>query len=226
MEATQTIGEGLTFEKVWASIQATRALIEENAQGFKKLQEENAQGFKELRESQKETEKQIKATEKQMKETEKQMKETDKRIGELGHRFGQMVEYMVVPNLVKQFRELGFAVTRAHQGTKVEDPEHDIFLEVDAFLENGGKVMIVEIKSKPNTRDIDDHVERMEKLRCHANLVGDRRAYLGAVAGAVFSTNVKTYALKNGFYVIEPSGDTFNITEPKGEYRPREWTSS
>jgi hypothetical protein len=29
--------------------------------------------------------------------------------------------------------------------------------------------------------------------------------------------------MKNGFYVIEPSGDTFSIIEPEGKYRPREW---
>jgi hypothetical protein len=37
------------------------------------------------------------------------------------------------------------------------------------------------------------------------------------------SESVKTYALKKGFYVIEPSGEDFYITEPKGEYSPREW---
>jgi len=29
--------------------------------------------------------------------------------------------------------------------------------------------------------------------------------------------------MKNGFYVIEPSGETFSITAPEGEYSPREW---
>jgi hypothetical protein len=46
---------------------------------------------------------------------------------------------------------------------------------------------------------------------------------MGAMAGVVFSESEKTYALKKGFYVIEPSGDTFNITEPKGIYHPHEW---
>jgi hypothetical protein len=62
------------------------------------------------------------------------------------------------------------------------DRKHDIVLEVDAFLENGEKVMIVEIKSKPSTRDIDEHLERMDKLRTYADLHEDRRKYLGAVA--------------------------------------------
>jgi membrane-associated HD superfamily phosphohydrolase len=51
----------------------------------------------------------------------------------------------------------------------------------------------------------------------------DKRKYLGAMAGVVFSETEKIYALKKGFYVIEPSGETFKITEPKGVYRPHAW---
>ncbi|MDR0707067.1 MAG: hypothetical protein LBF60_04210 [Treponema sp.] len=169
---------------------------------------ENAQGFKELRESQR--------------ETEKQMKATDKRFGELVNRFGDMVEYMVMPNLVAKFEELGFTFTKANR-TEIKDRKHGIFTEVDALLENGDKVMAVEIKTKPNIDDINDHIKRMEKLRTYADMHGDRRVYLGAVAGVVFNENEKTYTLKQGFYVVEPSGETFKITEPKDKYHPREW---
>jgi hypothetical protein len=150
------------------------------------------------------------------------MKITDKRLGELTNRFGDMVEYMVLPNLVTKFEELGFTFTKANR-TEIKDREHDIFTEVDALLENGDRVMAVEIKTKPNIDDIHDHIERMEKLRKYADLHNDKRIYLGAVAGVVFSGSEKTNALKKGFYVIEPSGETFKITEPKDKYHPHEW---
>jgi hypothetical protein len=129
---------------------------------------------------------------------------------------------MILPNLVAKFDELGFTFTKANR-TEITDREHAIFAEVDAFLENGDRVMVVEIKTKPNIDDINDHIARMEKLRTYADLHHDTRKYLGAMAGVVFSESEKTYALKKGFYVIEPSGDTFNITEPKGSYHPHEW---
>jgi hypothetical protein len=48
--------------------------------------------------------------------------------------------------------------------------------------------------------------------------MGKLRAYV------VFDEGVKTYALKNGFYVLEPSGETFTITQPRDRgYSPREW---
>jgi hypothetical protein len=65
-------------------------------------------------------------------------------------------------------------------------------LEVDVFLENGDKVMIVEIKATPTMKDVNEHIARMEKLR-------------------------------KGFFVIVPSGDTFDIIKPEGKNRIKEW---
>ncbi|MDR3173314.1 MAG: hypothetical protein LBU19_03600 [Treponema sp.] len=196
---TPSLGEGLSFEKVWASLM-------------------------ELRESQKETARQIKETDKRVKETSRQMKETDKRVGEITNRFGEIVEHMIIPNLTAKFRELGFVFFKTSRDVKITDEEDRVIAELDAFLENGGKVMIVEIKTKPNTDDINDHVERMKKLRVYADAQHDKRKYLGAVAGLIFDKGVKTYALKNGFYVLEPAGETFTITEPRAQgYSPQEW---
>jgi small-conductance mechanosensitive channel len=232
MATTQGIGEGLTFEKVWAAIQATHEEIQETSRIAKettqqvkeiaKRFEETERSIKETDRQMKETDKQIKETERMVKETSRQMKETDKRFGFTTNRFGEVVEYMILPNLVTKFDELGFTFTKANR-TKITDRKHDIIMEIDALLENGDTVMAVEIKTKPNDEDINDHIERMEKLRRHADLHNDKRRYLGAMAGVVFSESAKTYALKKGFYVIEPSGETFVITEPRGVYRPGEW---
>jgi hypothetical protein len=198
MEQTQAIPEWrATADEIWAMLRETARRQEETA----RRQEETAR---------------------RQEETDRQMKETDKRLGKLTNRFGDMVEYMVLPNLVAKFGELNFTFTRANR-TEIKDREHDIFTEVDALLENGDKVMAVEIKTKPSIDDINDHIERMEKLRKYADLHDDKRIYLGAVAGVVFSESEKIYALKKGFYVIEPSGETFKITEPKDKYHPHEW---
>jgi hypothetical protein len=170
---------------------------------------------------------QMKATGKQMKAGNEELragiKAVGEQIGKLGNRFGEMVEYMVVPNLAAKFRELGFTFERSRQNTIIRDQESRIIAEIDVFLENGDRTMVVETKVKPSSADINDHLERMEKLRRYADSRNDKRKYLGAVAGAVFGDNEKTYALKKGFYVIEPSGDTFNIIEPEGDSQPREW---
>ena len=163
----------------------------------------------------------------QLKETARQMEERDRKfdekLGKFGDRFGEMIEYMVMPSLVGKFRELGFEFTKAYPETEIRDIKNNIITEVDITLENGDKVMIVEVKSKPTTKDINDHIKRMEKVKAHANLHNDNRIYLGAVAGMEMKENVKAFALKNGFYVVEPSGEEFVITVPEGVYSPREW---
>jgi hypothetical protein len=130
---------------------------------------------------------------------------------------------MVEPNLVVKFKDLGFTFERSQQNTIIRDQESRIIAKIDVFLKNGDWAMAVETKVKPSAADINEHLERMEKLRRYADSRNDRRKYLGAVAGAIFGNSEKNYALKKGFYVIEPSGDTFNIIVPEGDCRPREW---
>jgi hypothetical protein len=157
------------------------------------------------------------------KETERIIKKNGRQLGELNNRFGEMAEHMVRPNLVKKLKRFGFAFTKAGPNVKIADREHNIFAEVDTCLENGLFVMAVEVKVKPNVKDIDDHVERMEKLRRHALLHGDSRIYLGGIAGVVFSESNRLYARRKGFYVMVPSGKTFDITAPGDSLLPCEW---
>ncbi|MDR0642785.1 MAG: hypothetical protein LBG07_10040 [Treponema sp.] len=213
METTQDFAidpnDPPTFEKVWKTFQETR-------EQFREMSRETREQFRETR-------KHIEATDRQIKETGRQMKETDKRVGELTNRFGDMVEHMVVPNLLDKFRALGFVFEIASRDLKITDQKNNIFVEVDVFLQNGDKVMVVEIKATPSVKDIADHVKRMEKMRRYADLHGDARKYLGAVAGVVVSDSVKHRALGNGFFVVVPSGDTFNIIKPEGKYFVKEW---
>jgi hypothetical protein len=62
----------------------------------------------------------------------------------------------------------------------------------------------------------------MEKLRRYADEHQDSRKLLGAVAGAIASEEVKAFAVKNGFFVLEQSGDTIRISVPEG-FKPRAW---
>jgi hypothetical protein len=201
MEAVQTVRHPKddnppSFESVWA------------------LLEENAQGMKELREIQKELAESQKAT-------DRQMKKTDSELGKLSKRMGEVVEFMVAPNLCEKFKELGFDFSQSNQNTIVSDKKNKISFEIDVKLENYSKAMLVEVKTTPTTEDVKDHIKRLEKMRKYADLHGDKRTFLGAVAGVVIKDNVRKYVLKQGFFVIEPSGEGFNITPPNGQ--PKEW---
>jgi hypothetical protein len=138
---------GLTFEDVWAAMMDTDKKFKETERLIKDMAEKSKLEWEEIH--------------RLTKETDRKMQETGRQIGKLGNRFGEMVEYMIVPNLVARFKELGFEFNETHRDTVIANKEHNIFTEVDAFLENGDKVMIVEIKNKPTIDDIKDHVKRM-----------------------------------------------------------------
>jgi len=184
---------GLTFEHVWAALMETR-----------KLQEDNALAQRE--------------TDRLLKET---IKENNKRFGDIDNRFGEVVEYMISPGLLDKFNNIGLDFQTASTNFKVRDHKNKIYFEIDVFLQNGDVAMLVEIKTNLSISYINEHINRLEKMRAFADLHGDKRYFLGAVAGVVISSEVKQYALDNGLYLIEPSGETFNLITPNN--KPKKW---
>jgi uncharacterized coiled-coil DUF342 family protein len=218
-----------SFETVWATLQELSASQKEAALEMQELrasQKETGLQIKELRASQKETSQQIKETGLQMKETDRQMKEYNKRFGDFTNRFGEVVEYMIVPNLIEKFNEMGYEFEEASKNHKFKNKKNDIRFEVDVFLQNGNLAMLVEIKTELTISDINRHIIRLDKMRKFADLRNDsepkvRRHFLGAVAGVVIENDVREYALNQGFFLIEPSGENFHITPPYN--KPKEW---
>jgi hypothetical protein len=141
-------------------------------------------------------------------------KNTDQVLGRLGNNLGDMMEYMLVPNLPEKFKKFGFTFQVINRRRKIDDNEHDIHAEIDAFLENGTQAMAVEVKVTLRPEDISEHIKRMEKIRKYADLHNDKREFYAAIAAAVIAEDTKTAALRQGFYVIEPSGEDVKITKP------------
>jgi hypothetical protein len=195
---------GLTFEKVWAMFQETDRKMQETDRIIK------------------ETSQMIKDTDRQLKETDRQLKETDRKIGKLGGRFGELIEHLIAPNLMEKFNSRGFKFGRAGPNVVFKNPDGTFLTEADFLLEDGDAALVVEVKSKLTIPDVREHVERMEKLRQYADAHGDKRQLLGAVAGAIIPEGVKPFALKNGFYVIEQTGDTVRIDVPE-DFVPKKW---
>jgi predicted AAA+ superfamily ATPase len=195
-------GEGLTYEKVWAMFQETDRQIKAYAEKWEKDREER---------------------EKDREEWELIHKETQRAMGKLGNRFGELVEHLVAPNIKEKFNKLGFCFTRSARDAVFDDPKDtENCTEVDILLENGDIVIAVEVKSKPDDKDVIKHIRRLEILRNHADKKQDKRRYQGAIAGAIINADVRNFILKNGFYVIEQSGDTVQINIPPG-FKAREW---
>ena len=155
------------------------------------------------------------------KQNEWEMKVLLEQMGKLGNRFGEMVEHLVAPSIKEKFSDLNFSFDHVSQNHKISANGRSL-AEIDILLENGDVAMAVAVKSKPVQKDVDDHIRRMEILRQRADAKNDKRKYQGAIAGAIMSDEVRDYAHKAGFYVIEQSGDTVRINIPEG-FKAKEW---
>jgi hypothetical protein len=185
--------QGLTFEKVWAMFQAT----DEKFQEAERLMRDHRE------------------------ETDRRIRQNEKMMGDLGRKFGKIIEHMFIPNLKEKFNALGYDFGKASSNVLIGNKEHNIYTEIDVFLENGDCALAVEIKTQANTGDIREHVERMEKLRRYFDLHRDKRKLYGAMAAAVIPGNVLDFALRQGFYVIRQLGDNLSIEKPLD--KPKAW---
>jgi hypothetical protein len=150
------------------------------------------------------------------KETDRLLKDLSRKYGDLTDRLGEVVEHLVAPDMQGKFNALGFTIhSVATDVERYDEVTQRLLYEIDILLENGDKAIAVEVKTKVKVEHIDEHCERMEKIRAYADAHGDKRLFYGAIAGAVFNESVRAYALKKGFYVIEQTGDTLRIVEPE-----------
>jgi len=189
---------------------------------FEEIREYMREASRETIERSREIDRKMQETDRIIKETARQMKETDRRLGELGNRFGELAEHLVVPSINEKFNALGFNFEEVSQNKRIKDSAGRFLAEIDILLENGEIVIAVEVKAKPLEKDVDKHIERMEILRRRADMRKDTRKFQGAIAGAIMQDEIRDYAHKAGFYVIEQTGDTVKINIPEG-FTPREW---
>jgi hypothetical protein len=219
MEAVETqVHNPPSPETIWALL---KEVTEKQKETARQIEETKKETDRQIEENDRRIEESKKENDPRIEENNRQMKEYNKRFGDFTRRFGEVVEYMIAPNLCDKFREMGYDFSQSNSGTRVEDYTNNIHFEIDVKLENGDKAMLVEVKTKLTTEHVNEHIERLEKMRKYADLHGDKRSFLGAVAGVVITSGVKDYALRQGFFVVEPSGETFTITPP--DNKPKEW---
>ena len=178
--------------------------------------------FRETREGLKESREGLKELRKRSEEVFRAQKATDKKLAALGNRIGELVAAMVEGGTVRLFRELGYSFDLwAKRGASFGSRELGIEGEIDFFLENGEYACLVEVKTNLSVDDVKDHIERMEKFRLCSNQKGDNRQFIAAVGGGVVRTNVRDFALKQGLYVIQQSGENVEVLPPAG--KPHLW---
>jgi len=217
MSAQQT---PLTYEGVLEMFRETREQFRETREQFRETREQ----FQETRERMEKASQMIEELGKKQEATDRQIKRTSKEVGALGSRIGRIIENMVKGRIVDKFRALQYEITEYNPHKKFENKALNIRGEIDLFLENGDLAILVEVKTTLETKDVRDHILRIEKFRRHIDAKGnDKRRFIGAVAGAVVEGDAETLAHENGMYVIVQSGKAVEIVTPPEGFVAKEW---
>jgi len=154
-----------------------------------------------------------------IREAQQAVKDTQKNIGGLNNSLGSIAENVMTPALPEKFKPLGFTFDRISRVKWTTNG--NVYAEIDGLLENGTQAMAVEVKTTLEVEDVNEHIKRMERIRKYADEHGDKREFLAAMAAMVIKPKPKNYALNNGIFIIEPSGDDVKVTKPEKE--PRIW---
>jgi hypothetical protein len=188
--------------------------------------QETDRQIKAVAEQSKETEKRFKETDRQFKETDRQFKETDRKIkevttsiGKLGNRLGDFIEDAVRPVAVRLFKERGIEVHEVYQNVTMQRDGEG--LEIDLLVVNDTEAVGVECKSNLKVDDVNEHLERLAKLKRVSPKYRHYRL-MGALAAMVIPDNVARYAMSKGLFVIGQSGEHLEIRNG-AEFEPAVW---
>jgi predicted AAA+ superfamily ATPase len=133
---------------------------------------------------------------------------------------------MVKGNIIEKFQDLGYEdIDVCYQNITFGSRRLGTHGEIDLVLENGDVVILIEVKTTLETADVRKHIERIEKYRKHVDAKGNgnKKRFIGAVAGAVVEGDAADFAQENGMYVIVQSGKAVEIVEPPEGFKAKEW---
>jgi len=194
-------------------------------EGVLEMFRESREQFRESREQFREVKDLFLQTDKQIKATQESLKATQKEVGKLGSRVGEIVEKMVAGNISAQFRELGYKIKKCGENVTFGEPGSRNCGEVDLLLEDGNVAILIEVKTTLKTDHIHEHIDRLEKYRrcIDSGDSGEKRSYIGAVAGTTVPEHVTQFAHENGMYVIVQSARATEILPRPDGFVAKKW---
>ncbi len=220
------MGAALTVDDVWKMFQETNRLLQDSQERWEQrhremervMQEERAKTetvFRETDRQIQETAAQLRETAAQMRETAAQMRETDikvkqvsTQIGQLGGRWGEFVEGLIAPACIAMFTERGIQVDETYP--RVKKVIGGKTLEIDLLVANTVAAVLVEVKSQLQVEDVRNHLTRLADFKSFFPRYANCQVY-GAVAGIVVESHADQFAMRQGLFVIEQSGETVRL---------------
>ena len=128
--------------------------------------------------------------------------------------WGRLVEALCEPAAYKLFKDEGIEIDRVYEGVhKVKVDGQDV-MEIDVALCDTSVAVIVEVKTRCGSHEIDYFLKQMEHCKEWYPDFADKELRV-AIAAIQYDEGAEKYALAHGLYVLKLSGeDTFTMSAP------------
>lgn len=144
--------------------------------------------------------------------------DTNKAIKEMKNVFttqwGRLVEALCKPASLALFKKEGIEIDRIYEDVHKAKVDGQDVMEIDVALCDTTVAVIVEVKSRCDSHDIDHFLSQMQHCKEWYKEFANTKL-LVAVAAISYDAGVETYARRKGLYVLKLSGeDTFTMSAP------------
>ena len=129
--------------------------------------------------------------------------------------WGRLVEALSRPAVLALFKKEGLEIDRVFEDVhKIKKDGQDV-MEIDFALCDTSTVVIVEVKSHCDSRDIKHFLSQMEHCKEWYPDFADKELRV-AVAAISYAPGAEVYAQKQGVYVLKLTGEeTFTMIAPE-----------
>jgi len=175
-----------------------------------------------LEKSQEKTDAQLAKTDAQLAKTIKKLDDVGLMLGNMGIMQGNITEEMIYRSLDTLFGEEGKQFYSIFQNIKPSKAIRNQYgwAEYDIIAVNGTDVLVTEVKSQLKKEDVDKFIDI--QLPRFTTFFPQYKGYnvLGAMGGALVTTEIEYYALDKGLYVIVQNGENLSLAQKDG-FSPR-----
>jgi len=140
-------------------------------------------------------------------------------VNALSSRWGAFVENLVAPAALRLFQGQGFAVQEVYQRVKSERGSQN--LEIDILVVDDTVAVAIEVKSRLTQRNLRQFLKNLDRFKTAFPHYADYQLY-GAVAAIEMDGDVDRYAINQGLFLIQQSGESVKISNTEG-FTPRTW---
>ena len=177
--------------------------IEEILREIGEKQWEFQKGMKELQESQRKTEEFHQETEKVMRDLRQRFNQAH---GDFTNKWGDFMQSLIEGDLLKLLNLRGIVVKNTYRSSKARRKDRSLKWEYDLIAANGREVVVVEVKTKLKSGDVDYFLKKLADFR-NCNEAYRNKTVYGLVA-YLEGESAGKYAQKNGLFTIEALGAT------------------